>query len=146
MQNFIRKTSSSRTDRTDYFVEDFTQTTVIEDKPDISKMSKDEMRKELEFFYSEDYPKTVIHEKKPTVNDLHPTMKPLKLLERLIRNSSSVGDIVLDLFGGSGITLMVCEQMGRKCRMMEYDPIYVDVIIDRWESYTGSKAELIKEV
>lgn len=129
-----------------YFVEDFTQTTVIEDKPDISKMSKDEMRKELEFFYSEDYPKTVIHEKKPTVNDLHPTMKPLKLLERLIRNSSSVGDIVLDLFGGSGSTLMVCEQMGRKCRMMEYDPIYVDVIIDRWESYTGSKAELIKEV
>ena len=74
---------------------------------------------------------------------LHPTMKPLPLIGRLIANSSKKGETVLDLFGGSGSTLIACEQLKRKCYMMEYDPQYVDVIIERWEKLTGKKAEKV---
>ena len=88
---------------------------------------------------------TIVYEPKPTINDLHPTMKPINLLSKFIRNSSKKGETVLDLFGGSGSTLIVCEKLNRKCRMMEYDPRYVDVIIERWEEETGKKAELISE-
>lgn len=77
---------------------------------------------------------------------IHPTQKPIKLSEFAIRNTTERGDIVLDLFGGSGSTLIACEQMERRCRMMEYDPAYCDVIVDRWEKFTGNKAELIREV
>jgi len=69
----------------------------------------------------------------------HPTQKPVKLAGRAIKNSSKTGDIILDLFGGSGSTLMACEQLNRKCYMMELDPIYCSVIIERWEAYTGKK-------
>lgn len=75
--------------------------------------------------------------------DLHPTMKPLELVGRAIKNSSKKSDIVLDTFGGSGSTLIACEQLGRSCYMCELDPHYVDVIIQRWENLTGEKAELI---
>ncbi len=81
--------------------------------------------------------------KRPSVNDLHPTMKPIQLVVKALNGSSVPGDIVLDLFGGSGTTLIACEQAGRKCRMMEIDPGYCDVIIARWEKYTGKKAEII---
>ena len=74
---------------------------------------------------------------------VHPTQKPVKLAEFAIRNTTNRKDIVLDLFGGSGSTLIGCEQMDRQCRMMEYDPKYVDVIIDRWEQFTGEKAVLL---
>ena len=77
---------------------------------------------------------------------IHPTQKPIKLSEFAIRNTTERGDIVLDLFGGSGSTLIACEQMDRRCRMMEYDPAYCDVIVNRWEKFTGNKAELIREV
>lgn len=83
---------------------------------------------------------SVIEEDKPARNDLHPTMKPIRLVGRLIANSSKVGECVLDTFGGSGSTLIAAEQLGRKCYMMEKDPKYVDVIVDRWEAYTGQKA------
>lgn len=73
-------------------------------------------------------------------NDLHPTMKPIALCSKAIENSSKKEDIVLDLFGGSGSTLIACEQLERSCYMMELDPKYIDVIIDRWENYTGEKA------
>jgi len=86
---------------------------------------------------------TVINEDKPMRSAEHPTMKPLKLLERLIKNSSRPGELVLDMFGGSGSTLMTCEQLNRTCYMMELDPIYCDVIIKRWENFTGQKAELL---
>lgn len=76
-------------------------------------------------------------------NDLHPTMKPIALCCKAIENSSKKEDIVLDLFGGSGSTLMGCEQTDRICYTMELDPKYVDVIINRWETFTGKKAELI---
>lgn len=77
---------------------------------------------------------------------VHPTQKPIKLSEFAIRNTTERGDIVLDLFGGSGSTLIACEQMDRRCRMMEYDPAYCDVIVDRWEKFTGNKAKLIRGV
>ena len=79
---------------------------------------------------------------KPRVNDLHPTMKPVELVERAITNSSKSRDIVLDLFGGSGTTLIAAERTGRSARLMELDPKYVDVIVQRWQDYTGNKAVL----
>ena len=77
--------------------------------------------------------------------DVHPTMKPLKLIGDKIQISSNEGSIVLDLFGGSGSTLIACEQLNRKCYMCEIDPHYCDVIIQRWENYTGKKAELVEK-
>ena len=72
---------------------------------------------------------------------MNPTQKPIELPFRAIRNSSERDDIILDVFGGSGSTLIACEQLGRKCRMMEIDPLYCDVIIKRWEAYTNKKAK-----
>lgn len=82
---------------------------------------------------------------RPTKSKEHPTMKPIKLLTEILMNATQKGDSVLDNFGGSGSTLIACEQTGRKCYMMELDPHYVDVIIERWENLTGKKAKLIKE-
>ena len=87
---------------------------------------------------------SVLYEERPIRSAEHPTMKPIRLIGRLARNSSREGDLVLDTFGGSGSTLIACEQLGRSCRMMELDPRYVDVIIARWEQFTGKKAELLK--
>ncbi|ACM34645.1 site-specific DNA-methyltransferase [[Acidovorax] ebreus] len=78
--------------------------------------------------------------KKPQKNDLHPTMKPVELVERAIRNSSRPGNVVLDPFGGSGTTLIAAEKSGRIARLIELDPKYVDVIVRRWEEYTGKQA------
>jgi len=82
---------------------------------------------------------------KPRVNDLHPTMKPVELVERAIHNSSKSRDIVLDCFGGSGTTLIACEKTGRQARLIELDPKYCDVIVQRWEAFTGKKAELVSQ-
>ena len=70
-------------------------------------------------------------------------MKPIRLIATLIQNSTRRGETVLDLFGGSGSTLMACEQLGRRCLTMELDPRYADVIIDRWETFTGQKAQKV---
>ena len=78
--------------------------------------------------------------KKPQKNDLHPTMKPVELVERALRNSSRPGNVVLDPFGGSGTTLIAAEKSGRVARLIELDPKYADVIVRRWEDYTGKKA------
>jgi DNA modification methylase len=80
--------------------------------------------------------------KKPVVNDLHPTMKPIELVERAIRNSSKSRDTVLDPFGGSGSTLIACERTGRQARLIELEPKYCDVIIRRWQDYSGNEATL----
>ena len=77
---------------------------------------------------------------KPARNDLHPTMKPVALVERAIRNSSKSGDIVLDSFGGSGSTLIACEKTARHARLLELDPRYCDVIVRRWQDWTGETA------
>lgn len=79
---------------------------------------------------------------KPAHNSLHPTMKPVELMERAIINSSRPGDVVLDPFSGSGSTLIACERTGRICRTIELDPAYVDVTIKRWQVYTGREAIL----
>ena len=79
---------------------------------------------------------------KPVKNDLHPTMKPVELVERAVQNSSQRNDVVLDLFGGSGSTLIACEKNGRQARLIELDPKYVDVIVRRWEEFTGQEAYL----
>ncbi len=129
-----------------YFINDRTQTTVIETPLDIDKMKKEEMKSLLKEVFSEKIPTTIIHEDKPTKSELHPTMKPVKLMARLIKNSSLKDQLVLDLFGGSGSTMMACEQLERTCYMMELDPHYCDVIVERWNNLTGNKAEKIYEV
>ena len=115
--------------------------TVIDDTEPIDKMGKAEL-KEIVRAYREREDTSVIYCDKPLRNDLHPTMKPVRLVARLMYNSSEEGDVVADIFGGSGTTMIAAEQLGRKCRMMEMDPHYCDVIIERWERFTGRKAEL----
>lgn len=83
---------------------------------------------------------TVLEFDRPTRNDIHPTMKPVQLFDYQIRNSCREGGTVLDIFGGSGTTLVACEQNGRVCRTVEIDPRYCDAIIRRWETLTGEKA------
>lgn len=129
-----------------YFIDDRTQSTVFEDAPaDPKKMKKEELVNLVLQMQADKAAVTVIHEDKPAVNDLHPTMKPVKLIGRLIKNSSKEGEKVIDLFGGSGSTLIACEQLNRTAYLMEYEPKYLDVIIDRYERLTGKKAELIEE-
>lgn len=77
------------------------------------------------------------------VKRIHPTQKPVGLMGKIIIDFTKPGDIIADTFGGSGSTLIACEQLGRKCYMLEYEPTYVDLIIDRWEKFTGKKAVLI---
>lgn len=76
---------------------------------------------------------------------VHATQKPVELAATAIQNTTNAGDTVLDVFGGSGSTLIACEQLDRKCRMMELDPKYCDVIIQRWENLTGQKAVLVDD-
>jgi len=90
--------------------------------------------------------KTVWELKKESKNNFHPTQKPVELPLRAINNSSKAGDLVLDLFGGSGSTLIACEKSNRHARLMELDPKYCDVIVKRWEDFTGKKAVLLTEV
>ncbi|MBI9112271.1 DNA modification methylase [Maridesulfovibrio ferrireducens] len=85
---------------------------------------------------------SVVHEKKPQRSDAHPTMKPVALVERFLKNSSLKNDIVLDSFGGSGSTLIACERTKRKCHTMELDPRFADVIVRRWQEFTGQTAIL----
>lgn len=125
-----------------YFVDDRSQSTVIEDAGvDYRKLKKDELLKLVLQLTDVSIPNTVIYEDKPTKNDIHPTMKPVKLMARLIKNSTKQEQLVLDLFGGSGSTLIACEQINRRCFTMEYDPKYCDAILDRWEKLTGEEAE-----
>lgn len=118
-----------------YFVEDRTQDTVMEEPMIFNKMKKQELidyilklEKELEEH------STIIRENKPLKNDIHPTMKPLKLLAKLIINSSRKDDIIMDLFGGSGSTLMAAEQINRTAYLMELDTKYADAIVRRYMS------------
>lgn len=112
--------------------------TVLDDAGDISKLSKSEL---LEIVQAAAADTTVIREDRTKKNELHPTMKPINLLARLMSNSSKRGDLVLDPFAGSGSTMITAEQLGRKAAIMEMDPVYADRLIARWEQYTGRKAE-----
>jgi DNA modification methylase len=93
-------------------------------------------------WYGDKSQSTLWEEKKPAANRLHPTAKPVELIERALLNSSKAGDIVADLFGGSGSTLIACERRGRKARLMELDPRYADVIVRRYQEYSGKPAVL----
>jgi len=125
-----------------YFVPRRDLITVTEDGGiDLEAMTKAELKDLLTEILS--LPTTDIHEDKPLRSADHPTMKPLKLMGRLIKNSTRPGEIVLDIFGGSGSTMMAAEQLGRTCYMVELDPCYIDVINKRYEELTGEKAELL---
>lgn len=97
------------------------------------------------YFINDRSQSTVLEFDKPIRNEEHPTMKPIDLIAYLINNSSKKDEIVLDIFGGSGTTMIACEQTNRKAFIMELDPRYCDVIVDRWEKFTNQKAELINE-
>jgi DNA modification methylase len=94
------------------------------------------------YFINDRTKTTVLGYQKPNANRLHPTMKPIELWAELINNSSQEGDVVCDMFGGAGVTIIACEELGRRARVMELDPRYVDVIINRWQSVTGKGAIL----
>lgn len=95
------------------------------------------------YFFKNRRQSTVLNFDKPVKSAEHPTMKPIKLFDYQMQCSSKPGDNVLDLFAGSGTTIIAAEQNGRDAFCMEYDPKYVDVIVDRWEKFTGKKAVLI---
>jgi site-specific DNA-methyltransferase (adenine-specific) len=88
---------------------------------------------------------TILEFDRPQSSKEHPTMKPVALISYQVSNNTKGEDVVLDIFGGGGSTLIACEKLGRHCYMMELDPKYVDVIIKRWEDHTGKVAELIEE-
>ena len=131
-----------------YFVNDRCQTTVFENKPDLDSMTREELADLAEKLLAklEEIPTSIIHHDKPVRSELHPTMKPVALCAKLIQNSSKRGEKVIDFFGGSGSTLMACEETGRICYTMELDTRYADVIINRWEEATGEKAVLMNGI
>ena len=121
-----------------YFCNKRTETTVIDDKLNIKKLSKDEMRALLEDILGDKTTSTILYHEKPWRNELHPTMKPVTLMGRLINNSSQINEIVLDPFLGSGSTMVAGHQLKRKCYGMELDPKYCQVIIDRMRTFDPS--------
>lgn len=127
-----------------YFSYDRSQTTVYDDTVDYRKMDKRELLKVIqELTRPSTVPTTVWREDKPARSELHPTMKPVRLFGRSVRNSTRPGDTVLDPFAGSGTAIIACEQLGRRCLSMEYEPRYADAILARWERMTGKKAKMI---
>lgn len=126
-----------------YYCEDYTNNTVIDesnDDIDYKKMDKPKLIAEIRKLKQKPDGSTVIKYDRPTISDLHPTMKPVGLVEMMIGWSSKPGWIVLDLFGGSGSTLIACQKINRSARLMEFDPKFVDVIIKRWQDFTGENA------
>ena len=118
----------------------FTNTTLIElSKQDFSASTREELLELVEQMFSTS---SLVRDKKPHRNALHPTMKPISLVAKLLKNSCVRDDRVLDPFGGSGSTLIACEQLGLRAGLVELDPKYCDVIVKRWEEFTGEKAVL----
>lgn len=122
-----------------YFCGDFTRTTVIDDDVSIKDMKRDELV-ELINEMRAGAKTTALRCDRPTKSDLHPTMKPVSLVQRMIEWSSRPSETVLDLFGGSGSTLIACHKTGRIARLMELDPKYCDVIVKRWQDFAGKQA------
>ena len=96
------------------------------------------------YFINDRTQSTILEFDRPKQSALHPTMKPIDLIARLVKNSSKENDIILDLFGGSGSTIITAEQLNRICYSMELDPKYCDVIVKRWETLTNKEAILDK--
>ena len=126
-----------------YFIDNRSLATVIEeDEENLKEMTKGELISYIKTM-QENSPTSIFYEDKPVRSDIHPTMKPLKLIARCVLNSSKKGERVLDSFNGGGPTLMVCEKTERIYYGMELDPVYVERTIKRWEEETGLKAEKI---
>ncbi|GAA0059327.1 methyltransferase [Streptococcus canis] len=121
-----------------YFISDFSLTTLFESSQSLFQLTKGELISLIQD-YQEEMPTTILREGKPFQNKEHPTMKPIPLMERLIRNSSRQGELVFDSFLGSGSTLLACENLNRRCYGMELDPKYVSVTLKRYEELTGQK-------
>jgi DNA modification methylase len=115
------------------------KSTVMDDDVDLKKLGKPELVAIINDMRNSGNT-TVYRHAKPTKSDLHPTMKPVALVKHQVRNSSRRGEIVLDLFGGSGTTMIACEALGRRARLMELDPIYADVIVRRWQAWAKDEA------
>lgn len=122
-----------------FYCQDFTQTTVIDDTKDLKALSRADLEK-LTRELLDNTMTSVVYEDKPARSELHPTMKPVRLVQRFVANSSRRGEIVLDTFGGSGTTLIACQKIGRKARINELDEVYADRIIRRWQDWTGMVA------
>jgi DNA modification methylase len=118
-----------------YFIDDRTKVTVYEDEADYRKMSKKELIDLIKDMNSDTVAVDILRADKPIRNDLHPTMKPIKLMAQLIQNSSKEGELVVDAFLGSGSTMLAADQIGRICYGVELDPKYCQVIIDRMKKY-----------
>ena len=131
-----------------YFIDDRSQDTVIDDYMTINskKMSKEELQEFVQKIIDKanDHT-TIIYCNKPSVNDMHPTMKPISLVGRLIKNSSRRDEYVLDLFGGSGSTLIASEQLSRSSMLMEFDEKYADVIVKRYIQFKGNAEDCFIE-
>lgn len=130
-----------------YFIDSRSQLTVYQNEAgefDPDKMTKAELVDLVKKIGQ--LPTDLIDEDKPLRSAVHPPMKPLKLMGRCVKNSTRPGEVVLDSFGGSGSTLMACEQLGRVCFTVELDPHYVDVIIKRWEEYTQEEAQYLGNI
>ena len=127
-----------------YFIHDRTQSSLFNDKKDLTKLKKEELLELLQEIYDQ-VPTDIIHDNKPLRNKEHPTMKPITLIAKLIQNSSRERDIVFDAFGGSGSTLMACEQLNRISYNTELDEKYCDVIVKRFiKSFGPSGITLVR--
>lgn len=120
-----------------YFIKNRKQSTVIDDDIDLDVMTADELRSVIADIMEQS---SILREEKPKKNEDHPTMKPIPLIKKQVKNSTRRGDIVLDIFGGSGTTLLACEELDRTCYTVELDTRYCDVILKRWETMTGKVA------
>lgn len=118
---------------------EYDKSTIIDDDSDPTKLTKDEL---LEAILELRRQSSIIRHNKPQRNALHPTMKPVDLITRMIKCTAKQGEVVLDPFGGSGSTLIACEKTRRHCRTIELDPKFCDVIVNRWQDYTGNEAYL----
>ena len=121
---------------------EFNKSTVIDEEPDFKRMEKSDLVNYCRQLRNQ-LNTTVIKEDKPSRSGEHPTMKPVNLIVHMIRNSSTRHNTVLDLCGGSGSTLIACEKLKRHARIMELDPRYCDVIVKRWEEFSGQEARKI---
>jgi site-specific DNA-methyltransferase (adenine-specific) len=128
-----------------YFCDSRSLPTVVEDFPKLSQLSREELVEIINELRDGTISTTVLHEDKPSRSEEHPTMKPVRLFARQIKNSTREREIVLDPFGGSGTAIIAAEQLNRRCYTMEIDPKYADTILERWETFTGEKAKVVTE-
>jgi len=127
-----------------YFTPARNETTVVEDLPDVNKMNVYELREALREAMARGVETTVLRARKPLASEHHPTIKPVVLFARQMANSTRAGAVVFDPFAGAGTTLLAAEQLGRRARVMELDPLFCDVILERWETFTGGAAGRVK--